>query len=184
MNNSRVFNSTIFNIDQGNLQGPKGLKAKRSREYFEVKHLGFEKKKRGRRRKADILGVASSSQAMKKPMQEHGPTSSIIPSTIGNRQLAPAYHIPHNGNVMARPTVTTAALPGVQAPVVRYQGPGNVAVVRPNTNLHLAARAAATAIAPARPPHIVVAPATGQGNVPVAKQVKEKYIRNIIIFSR
>lgn len=100
-----------------------------------------------------------------------GSVAPVISSSTVNRQLAPAYHIPHNTNVMQRPTVTTATLPGVQAPVVRYQGPGNVAVVRPNTNLHMAGRAAGTAIAPAQPPHIMVATATVQGNTQIVKQV-------------
>lgn len=162
-----------FNVkDQGNLQGPKGLKAKRSREYFEVKHLGFEKKKRARRRrKSEILTIGPQGVVMKASENGTPLPASVLPSTIRNRQLAPAYHIQPNGSSFTRPAVATATLPGVQAPVVRFQGPGNVAVVRPNTNLQLPVRSHGNAaIAPAQPPQIVIG--SLHTNAPIAKQVR------------
>ena len=49
-------------LEYGNLQGPKGMKAKRAREYFETKHLGYEKKKRGRKTKA-VANEAAAQRA-------------------------------------------------------------------------------------------------------------------------
>lgn len=99
---------------------------------------------------------------MKTLSTENGtPVPAVLPPTIRNRQLAPAYHIQPNGSTLNRPAVATAALPGVQGPVVRYQGSGNVAVVRPHGT---------TAIAPAQGPQIVIG--SVHTSTSLAKQVR------------
>ena len=72
---SSFFSYLVVSIhfsDQGNLQGPKGLKAKRSREYFEVKHLGVEKKKRGRKRKSEYILPAEPNSILTRPLVDNG----------------------------------------------------------------------------------------------------------------
>lgn len=116
---------------------------------------------------------------MKATSTENGtPIPTVLSSTlVRNRQLAPAYHLQPNGSAMNRPSVATAALPGVQAPVVRqvYPGtPGNVAIVRPNTSLQLPARShGSSAIAPAQGGQIVIG--SMHTSAPLAKQVRLTY---------
>ncbi|XP_048575342.1 uncharacterized protein LOC116616629 isoform X2 [Nematostella vectensis] len=151
--------------EQGNLQGPKGLKAKRSREYFEVKHLGLEKKKRGRKRRSELMGIpgANGAPLIKKVMTDNGiPVAGpLLSSVVRPRQLAPACNLQQNGSV-ARPAMTSGVIPGVQTPVVRFQGPvasGPVTVVRPSSaNPQIAPRPAVIAPGPA-PPRLI-APST------------------------
>jgi len=115
---------------------------------------------------------------MKSASSENGtPIPAVLPSTMRNRQLAPAYHLQPNTSTVNRPSVATAALPGVQAPVVRqvYPGtPGNVAIVRPNTSLQLPVRPHGTsAIAPAQGGQIVIG--SMATSTPLAKQVNLTY---------
>lgn len=132
--------------DQGNLQGPKGLKAKRSREYFEVKHLGVEKKKRGRKRKSEYLLPGEPNSIVTRPLTDNGipiagaPFSVIQGQTISSTDttIAPV----QNGATVTQTPGTTVVspppglTPGVSVTPVSvgnpvFQAPGNAAVPRP-----------------------------------------------------
>ena len=71
--------------EYGNLQGPKGMKAKRAREYFETKHLGYEKKRRGRKTKT----VANEAAAQRAAA---GIVTSVFPK--GNHVPLPNFGLP------------------------------------------------------------------------------------------
>ena len=147
MLNVGLITALICISDQGNLQGPKGLKAKRSREYFEVKHLGVEKKKRGRKRKSEYLLPGDPNSIVSRTLVENGlpivgaPLSVVQGQAISSTAttIAPA----QNGSVVTQtvgaPVVTPQAVtPGVTvAPVTLgnpgFQAPGNVTVPRPTS---------------------------------------------------
>lgn len=131
--------------DQGNLQGPKGLKAKRSREYFEVKHLGVEKKKRGRKRKSEYILPVDPNSVVTRPLVENGipiagASFSVVQGKTGLSTTATIAPV-QNGSVVTQtpgPSVVTpqGVTPGVSvAPVTAgtpvFQAPGNVPVSRP-----------------------------------------------------
>ena len=122
--------------DQGNLQGPKGLKAKRSREYFEVKHLGVEKKKRGRKRKSELLLAGDSSSVLTRPLTENGfPVAAANFNNIvqpGHKTAIPtATAHAQNGAAVAKPS----GVPVVPGNVgnARFQVPSNPPVSRPSS---------------------------------------------------
>lgn len=147
MLNVGLITALICISDQGNLQGPKGLKAKRSREYFEVKHLGVEKKKRGRKRKSEYLLPGDPNSIVSRTLVENGlpivgaPLSVVQGQAISSTAttIAPA----QNGSVVTQtvgaPVVTPQAVtPGVTVTPVTlgnpgFQAPGNVTVPRPTS---------------------------------------------------
>ena len=115
----------LYLADQGNLQGPKGLKAKRSREYFEVKHLGVEKKKRGRKRKSELMLRDPSS--MKRAIVEATRLVTVgggpVIAVRGPKPMNPL-QAQQNGTITSRPVSTASST--VQTVVPAYQSPGNV----------------------------------------------------------
>ena len=132
--------------DQGNLQGPKGLKAKRSREYFEVKHLGVEKKKRGRKRKSDYLLPVDPNSVVTRALGESGlPIGAPFSVVQGQTTFSTTTAIApvQNGSVVTQtpgiPQVTPqGATPGVSVTTVSagapgFQTSGNVTVPRSAT---------------------------------------------------
>ena len=151
--------------DQGNLQGPKGLKAKRSREYFEVKHLGVEKKKRGRKRKSELLLRDPSS--MKRPIVESKQVLAVgvapmIPVGV-QKPVLPLAAQP-NGTVLPRPVLTSGS--AVQLAPPTYQA---ISPLPPSPHGQLTS-VTAVAAAPHNPlPSLT---STIQATAPVATQVK------------
>ena len=101
--------------DQGNLQGPKGLKAKRSREYFEVKHLGVEKKKRGRKRKSEYLLSAEPNSIVTRPLVDNGASMSGAPFSVveGHTNSSAVTTIAHaqNGSSVSQTQGTSVMSP-------------------------------------------------------------------------
>lgn len=128
--------------DQGNLQGPKGLKAKRSREYFEVKHLGVEKKKRGRKRKSEYILPAEPNSIITRPLVDNGislpgavftvvegQTISATVATIAPVQNGSSGAQPQGAPVVPPPAVVPLGSVSLGPP--GYQGPPKASVPRP-----------------------------------------------------
>lgn len=125
--------------DQGNLQGPKGLKAKRSREYFEVKHLGVEKKKRGRKRKSEYLLPGEPNSIVTRPLVDNavsmpGASFSVVEGQRISSAVTTIAHV-QNGSTVSQgasvvsPPVVTLAPVSIGNP--RFQGPANPSAPRP-----------------------------------------------------
>lgn len=104
--------------DQGNLQGPKGLKAKRSREYFEVKHLGVEKKKRGRKRKSEYLLPGDPNNVATRTLVENG--LSIVGAS---------FNVAQGQKISSATTTATTTILPVQNVTVTSQTPGTAVVI-------------------------------------------------------
>ncbi|XP_022780251.1 uncharacterized protein LOC111321587 isoform X1 [Stylophora pistillata] len=132
--------------DQGNLQGPKGLKAKRSREYFEVKHLGVENKKRGRKRKSEYLLPGDPNNVASRTLVENGISIAgasfnvaqgqkiTSSTTTATTTILPAQNVTVTSQTPGTPVVIPQGVsPGVSASAgtvgnVGFQVPGNVTV--------------------------------------------------------
>ena len=140
------FLTTFCVSDQGNLQGPKGLKAKRSREYFEVKHLGVEKKKRGRKRKSEYLLPGDPNNVASRTLVENGISIAgasfnvaqgqkiTSSTTTATTTILPAQNVTVTSQTPGTPVVIPQGVsPGVSASTgtvgnVGFQVPGNVTV--------------------------------------------------------
>lgn len=109
--------NTFFS-DQGNLQGPKGLKAKRSREYFEVKHLGVEKKKRGRKRKSEYLLPGDPNNVATRTLVENG-----LPI------VGASFSVVQGQKISSSTTTATTTIAPVQNGTVTSQTPGATVVI-------------------------------------------------------
>lgn len=110
--------TTFCVSDQGNLQGPKGLKAKRSREYFEVKHLGVEKKKRGRKRKSEYLLPGDPNNVATRTLVENG--LSIVGAS---------FNVAQGQKISSATTTATTTILPVQNVTVTSQTPGTAVVI-------------------------------------------------------
>lgn len=184
--------------DQGNLLGPKGLKAKRSREYFEVKHLGFEKKKRGRKRKSDLLtSLPNEPIVIKRKLmdsnangvQQHSTvvsgaqTTSTAATTLAVKTTVVTQQ--HNGVVLQKAGApVTVITPGVVRSVsATPAAPGLVTgPVKMACALSMARTAdvAATPVISQIPRAVAAAPVQMSGGVAVAKQVLKAFMINFI----
>ena len=173
-------NSLLYS-DQGNLLGPKGLKAKRSREYFEVKHLGFEKKKRGRKRKSDLLTITGDPIIIKRQLMESNSNGVQQHTAVVSGACT----------VVATPTVKAGpggALQKVRAPIAvispgfvnrslpgSVPGPGLISGPMRKPAASSMVRAADIAAAPAMsqvPRAVAPAPVHVPGGLAAAKQVR------------
>lgn len=139
-----LFSYLVLSIhfsDQGNLQGPKGLKAKRSREYFEVKHLGVEKKKRGRKRKSEYILPAEPNSILTRPLVDNGISlpgavftvveGQTISATVAT--IAPVQNGSSGAQSQGAPVVPPPVVPlgSVSLGPPGYQGPPKTSVPRP-----------------------------------------------------
>lgn len=180
------------------MQGPKGLKAKRSREYFEVKHLGVEKKKRGRKRKSEYLLPGEPSSVVTRPLVENGiPIVGTSFSVVQGQKISPstttaAIAPVQNGTVVTQtpgaPIVIPQGVPpGVSAPPasvgnVGYQVPGNVTVPHPPNSVKSVPMLAPQGKLPMAHPHRAPVPINAlPGGKPVMKEVKIVHV--LLIFS-
>lgn len=178
--------------DQGNLQGPKGLKAKRSREYFEVKHLGVEKKKRGRKRKSEYLLPGDPNSVVARPLVENGipivgASFSVVQGQKISSSTAATIAPVQNGTVVTQTpgapiVIPQGVSPGVSTPPttvgnVAFQVPANITVPHPSTSVKTVPMLAPQGKLPMAHPHRSPVPINAlPGGKPVMKEV-------IIVFS-
>jgi hypothetical protein len=87
------------------------MKAKRAREYFETKHLGYEKKKRGRKTKAVVNEAAAQRAAA-------GIVTSVFPK--GNHVPLPNLSLPVTAIADHLRNTATKILHQVQASKLKY----------------------------------------------------------------